>query len=174
MVRQTGFFDVEERLHELLANCGDIERIAALVDSALFRPELERAVPRADGTKGGQPAFDVQHPLVRAMRGLSNERCDYLIKGRLSCMHFPGLGLADPVPDANTIWAFREALKWAGAVELLFAQFDVALRAAGYIGDRRPDRGCGHGRRPQCSATPRLNGQPSRRGRSLKAGRRSP
>lgn len=65
------------------------------------------------------------------MRGLSNERYDYLIKDRLSCMHFLGLGLADPVPDANIIWAFREVLKRAGAVELLFAQFDVTLRAAG-------------------------------------------
>jgi IS5 family transposase len=47
--------------------------------------------------------------------------------------HFIGLGLADPVPDANTIWAFREALKRAGAVERLFAQFDASLRAAGYL-----------------------------------------
>jgi hypothetical protein len=28
-------------------------------------------------------------------------------------MRFLGLGLADPVPDANTIWTFREALKKA-------------------------------------------------------------
>jgi hypothetical protein len=26
-------------------------------------------------------------------------------------MRFLGLGLADPVPDANTIWTFREALR---------------------------------------------------------------
>ena len=26
-------------------------------------------------------------------------------------MRFLGLGLADPVPDATTIWTFREALK---------------------------------------------------------------
>jgi hypothetical protein len=25
-------------------------------------------------------------------------------------MRFLGLGLADPVPDANTIWTFREGL----------------------------------------------------------------
>ncbi len=25
-------------------------------------------------------------------------------------MRFLGLGLADPVPDANTIWTFRKAL----------------------------------------------------------------
>ncbi len=137
MVRQAGFFDVGERLRELPANGDDLERIAALLDFALFRPELERAVPRAGGTKGGRPAFD--HVLMckillpQAMHGLSDERYEYLIKDRLSFMHFLGLGLADPVPDANTIWAFREALKRTGAVEPPFAQFDATLRAAGYL-----------------------------------------
>ena len=137
MVRQPGFFDVEERLRELSAKGDDLERIAALVDFAMFRAELEQAVPRADGTKGGRPAFDhvlmFKILLLQAMHGLSDERCEYLIKDRLSFMRFLGLGLADPVPDANTIWAFREALKRAGAVERLFALFDATLRDAGYL-----------------------------------------
>ncbi len=137
MVRQAGFFDVEERLRDLSAKGDDLERIAALVDFTLFRPELERAVPRADGTKGGRPAFDhvlmFKILLLQAMHGLFDERCECLIKDRLSFMRFLGLGLADPVLDANTIWASREALKRAGAVERLFAQFDATLRAAGYL-----------------------------------------
>jgi transposase, IS5 family len=53
-------------------------------------------------------------------------------------MRFLGLGLADTVPDANTIWTFREALtraRIAGkpAVEVLFARFDAALAAAGFL-----------------------------------------
>lgn len=55
VVRQPGPFDVEERPRELSAKGEDLERIAALVDFGLFRPELERGVPRADGTKVGQP-----------------------------------------------------------------------------------------------------------------------
>ena len=137
MVRQPGFFDVEERLRELSAKGDDLERIAVLVDFTMFRAELEQAVPRADGTKGGRPAFEhvlmFKILLLQAMHGLSDERCEYLIKDRLSFMRFLGLGLADPVPDANTIWTFREALKRAGAVERLFARFDATLRAAGYL-----------------------------------------
>lgn len=137
MVGQPGFFDMSDRLRELSAKGDDLERIAALVDFQQFRPELERAVPRSDGSKGGRPAFDhvlmFKILLLQAMHGLSDERCEYLIKDRLSFMRFLGLGLADPVPDANTIWAFREALKRAGAVERLFAQFDATLRAAGYL-----------------------------------------
>lgn len=137
MVGQPGFFDMSDRLRELSAKGDDLERIAALVDFQQFRRELEQAVPRSDGSKGGRPAFDhvlmFKILLLQAMHGLSDERCEYLIKDRLSFMRFLGLGLADPVPDANTIWTFREALKRVGAVGRLFAQFDATLRAAGYL-----------------------------------------
>lgn len=48
--------------------------------------------------------------ILQAMHSLSDERCEYL-KDRLSFMRFLGLGLSDAVPDANTIWTFREALR---------------------------------------------------------------
>lgn len=137
MAEQPGFFDVEDRLRELLAKGDDLERIMALVEFERFRPELEQAVPRSDGTKGGRPAFDhvlmFKVLLLQAMHALSDERAEYLIKDRLSFMRFLGLGLADPVPDANTIWTFREALKRAGAVDTLFARFDAMLREAGWL-----------------------------------------
>ena len=42
MVRQPGFFDVEERLCELSAKGDDLERIAALLDFAMLRGERKR------------------------------------------------------------------------------------------------------------------------------------
>jgi hypothetical protein len=48
-VGQLGFFGMADRLRVLSAKGDDLERIAALVDFAQFRPELERAVPRSDG-----------------------------------------------------------------------------------------------------------------------------
>jgi len=71
MGRQPGFFDVEERLRELSAKGDDLERIAALVDFAMFHAELEQAVLRADGTKGGRPAFD--HVLMDTSKNLAAE-----------------------------------------------------------------------------------------------------
>ena len=59
--------------------------------------------------------------LLQAMHTLSDERCEYLIKDRLSFMRFLGLGLGDVVPDVNTMWNFREAVKRSGAIEVLFA-----------------------------------------------------
>jgi IS5 family transposase len=135
--RMPGFFDIEERLRELSAKGDDLERVKALVDFEMFRPSLEAAVPRADRTKGGRPAFDhvlmFKVLILQAMHSLSDERCEYLIKDRLSFMRFLRLGLGDAVPDANTIWTFREALKRAGAVDALFRRFDEALRACGFL-----------------------------------------
>ena len=55
------------------------------------------------------------------------------LKDRLSFMRFIGLALHDVVPDAKTIWLFREQLARAGAVETLFARFDTLLRANGWL-----------------------------------------
>jgi IS5 family transposase len=53
-------------------------------------------------------------------------------------MRFLGLGLADTVPDANTIWTFRETLTRARiqgrpAIAVLFKRFDATLAAAGFL-----------------------------------------
>jgi IS5 family transposase len=48
-------------------------------------------------------------------------------------MRFLGLGLSDRVPDAKTIWLFRERLTKAGAITPLFERFDRMLRDDGYI-----------------------------------------
>jgi IS5 family transposase len=48
-------------------------------------------------------------------------------------MRFVGLALHEPVPDAKTIWLFREQLTRAGALARLFARFDADLAARGYL-----------------------------------------
>ena len=139
---QAGFFDVDERLKELSAKGDTLERLNGIVDFELFRPDLERAVPRSDGSRGGRPPFDhvfmFKVLILQASHSLSDERTEFLIKDRLSFMRFLGLGLADPVPDANTIWTFREALTRATldgkpAIEVLFRAYEAALTRAGFL-----------------------------------------
>jgi IS5 family transposase len=137
MGRAAGFFDVEERLAGLSKKGDDLERLTAVVDFELFRPELERAVPRADRAKGGRPPFDhvlmFKVLILQTQNNLSDERTEFYLRDRLTWMRFLGLGLGDPVPDANTIWTFREALTKVGATRRLFELFDQALRGAGYL-----------------------------------------
>lgn len=135
--RAPGFFDVDDRLAALSAKGDDLGRLKAVVDFEMFRPALEAAVPRSDRSKGGRPPFDrvmmFKVLILQAMHSLSDERCEYLIKDRLSFMRFLGLNLADPVPDANTIWTYREALKKAEAIDGLFQRFDETLRSSGFL-----------------------------------------
>jgi transposase, IS5 family len=71
--------------------------------------------------------------VIQATNNLSDERSEFLINDRLSFMRFLGLGLSDGVPDARTIWLFREKLRRAGAIGPLFERFDATLRQGGYI-----------------------------------------
>ena len=135
--RQTGFFDVDERLQRL-SNLGDqLEAYTKAVDFGLFRSALEAALAYADGCKGGRPPFDpimmFKILVIQAQNNLSDERAEFLINDRLSFMRFLGLSLGDRVPDATTIWLFRERLVKACAIKRLFDQFDQAVRDAGYI-----------------------------------------
>jgi transposase, IS5 family len=137
MRRPAGFFDLEDRLAGLSKKGDDLERLADVVDFERFRPELERAVPRADRSKGGRPPFDhvlmFKVLILQTQNNLSDERTEFYLRDRLTWMRFLGLGLGDPVPDANTIWTFREALTKAGAIERLFTLYDQQLRARGYL-----------------------------------------
>lgn len=114
MGRQPGFFDVEERLKRL-SDLGDqLEGFAAAVDFEMFRRVLDQALAYAAGAKGGRPPLDpvmmFKVLVIQAANNLSDERAEYLINDRLSFMRVLGLGLGDRVPDARTIWLFRERL----------------------------------------------------------------
>lgn len=135
-MKQRGFFDVDERLKRV-SDLGDpLEAMTAVVDFARFRPILEEALKRSDGSKGGRPAFDpvlmFKILILQALNDLSDERAEFLITDRLSFMRFLGLSLGDKAPDRNTIWTFREALKKAGVIDDLFAAFDAQIIAGGY------------------------------------------
>jgi IS5 family transposase len=83
MAGQPGFFDVEERLKQLSAKGDSLERLNAVVDFELFRTDLERAVPRADRSRGGRPPFDhvmmFKTLVLQTSHNLSDERTEYLI-----------------------------------------------------------------------------------------------
>lgn len=137
MPLQTGFFDVDERLQRL-SDLGDqLEIYGRTIDFELFRIELEDALSYSDGAKGGRPPYDpvlmFKILVIQAQNNLSDDRAEFLVNDRFSFMRFLGLTLGDRVPDAKTIWLFRERLVKAGAIKRLFDRFDQAVRDAGFI-----------------------------------------
>ena len=49
-----------------------------------------------------------------------------------SFVRFLGLALEDKVPDAKTVWLYREQLSQARVIETLFDDFDAYLKSQGY------------------------------------------
>ena len=134
---QAGFWDIDERYKRLSANGDPLEKLDAVVPWDVFRKPLAKALKRSDGAKGGRPPFDpvlmFKIMVLQARYDLSDDQAEFQIQDRLSFMRFLGLGLDDRVPDAKTIWLFREHLTQARAVESLFARFDKHLAKSGYL-----------------------------------------
>ena len=142
---QMGFFDLSQRYEGLDRKNDPLATLSVLVPWETFRPLLHAALSAhglrtpaaqrksAAGRKPWDKVVIFKALVVQALYDLSDEQMEFQLRDRLSFMRFLGLGLADPVPDANTIWSFREALKRAGAVDALFARFDTTLRQAGYL-----------------------------------------
>ena len=137
MAGQPGFFDLSDR-YEVLSAAGDpLERLAAVVDFEVFRGPLVAALRRSARGRGGRPPFDpvlmFKILVLQALYSLSDEATEFQIKDRLSFQRFLGLGLDGTVPDATTVWLFRERLVQAKAIDKLFARFDAALTDRGYL-----------------------------------------
>lgn len=137
MVGQPGFFDLDERYAALSAAGDPLLRLSELVDFEVFCLSLLRALRRSDRSRGGRPPYDpvlmFKVLVLQALYGLSDDQTEFQIRDRLSFMRFLGLGLHDRVPDAKTVWLFRELLVRAKAVEGLFDRFDAHLREHGYL-----------------------------------------
>lgn len=137
MSDQPGFFDLEHHYERLSAAGDPLERLAEAVNFEAFRYRLEKALKRSDRSKGGRPPYDpvlmFKVLILQALYNLSDAQAEFMIKDRLSFLRFLGLGLDAAVPDATTIWLFREQLVQANAMEKLFQRFDKVLTEKGYL-----------------------------------------
>jgi IS5 family transposase len=137
---QMGFFDLSYRYASLDAKRDPLVEIDAIVPWEEFRPTLERVwrKPEAERkSRAGRKPMDAvvmfKTLVLGALYNLSDDQIEYQVRDRLSFMRFLGLGLEDRVPDAKTVWLYREGLAQAGMVEALFEQFDGYLARQGYI-----------------------------------------
>jgi IS5 family transposase len=69
--------------------------------------------------------------ILAAQNIVADARMEYLIRERLSWLRFLGFDLGASTPDANTIRLVREKLTQAGALEVVFADFERLLKERG-------------------------------------------
>ena len=136
---QKGFFDLERRLAAISSKGDPLEAIKKIVRWEDFRADIEAMTetePEERKSNAGRKPYDALLKfkiVVLQSHNLSDEQTEYLIRDRFSFMRFLDLEIEDPVPDATTIWLFREALMEGGLIDRLFARFGQHLEAAGYI-----------------------------------------
>lgn len=133
---QQGFWDVEAREQKLEQKRDILNQLNQLVSWDTFRPILRCIHEKPRKSKAGRKSTDMlllfKMLVLQKLYNISDEELEYQVNDRLSFMQFLGLGIEDTVPDATTVWLFREQLQQHGLVEALFEQFGQYLQGAGY------------------------------------------
>jgi IS5 family transposase len=102
-----------------------------------FEWRLNKALKRLekDPKKGGRPPFD---PLVmfkivvlQSYYQLSDDEMEFQLYDRLSFRQFVGLKDGNKIPDAKTIWFFKDLLSQTNAMKKLFEIFGEHLANLG-------------------------------------------
>jgi IS5 family transposase len=136
--KSRGFFDEQFRLDKLSKQSDPLVKLQQHVDFELFRKPLESHFGSGkDKSLGGRPSFDYllmfKILILQRYYNLSDDNTEYAILDRLSFMRFLGLTISDTVPDAKTIWNFKNELSKSHLVEKLFSILDKALTQRGVI-----------------------------------------
>ena len=131
---QPGFFDLDERLHKIGAKDPLVD-LKELIDWEAFRPTLSLIHKKERKSAAGRKPYDAvlmfKVLVLQHLYNLSDDQTEYQIRDRLSFMRFLGLHPEDVVPDAKTLWCFREELTKQGLVKSLFFDFDLQLDSNG-------------------------------------------
>lgn len=131
-------FDKENTEQKLSSLGNPLERLSGVIDFEMFRKDLEDALLNV-GKKNnaGAKPYDVvmmfKIIILQRYYNISDEQTEYQINDRMSFKNFLGLASGDKVPDARTIWLFREQLAKKGMAECLFHKFVKHLLGLGYI-----------------------------------------
>ena len=104
-----------------------------IIDWELFRPQLQRIRNNElAGCKGFDVVIMFKILILQALYNLSDDATEYMLRDRLSFMRFLGLTMTDKVPDAKTIWKYREQLTEAELIKPLFDRFGEYLSEKGF------------------------------------------
>lgn len=126
-----GFFDEEFRLQKLSRQHDPLEKLLRHIDFELFRQLLEESFHKAVKSNAGARPYDYvmmfKILILQRYYNIGDDKMEFAVLDRLSFMRFLGLALSDKVPDAKTIWHFREQLVKEQAVEKLFDLFKEEL-----------------------------------------------
>lgn len=132
---QPSFFDLENR-HRKLDERDPLIFLNKVIDWEAFRPVLEQLRNKPRKSKAGRPPLDTlimfKTLILQHLYNIGDDELEFQIRDRYSFCRFLGLSPEDNVPDAKTIWHFREQLTQAELIRALFNAFEAQLESQGY------------------------------------------
>jgi len=132
-----GIFDFEFKMDDIKKHQPPLQKLNKVIDWEIFRPMLESALLNKKKAKSGRPPFDklLMFKIIILQRyfNISDDQTEFQIKDRLSFMDFLNLELSDKIPDAKTIWFFKDQVCKKGLTEKLFDLFTETLNSKGII-----------------------------------------
>lgn len=107
------------------------------VDFEALAASIDAAAPRPSRAKGGRPPYStllmVKILVLQQLYNLADDALEYQLLDRRSFLQFLDLTESSSIPDAKTIWLFRDRLAQAGAGTLVFDQVQQQLQRHGYL-----------------------------------------
>lgn len=133
----SSLFDLEDRIEKIDKQGDPLTVLNESIDWEIFRADLEVVHQKERKSSAGRRPYDVilmfKILVLQSLYNLSDDAMEYQILDRLSFMRFLGLGIDSRVPDAKTIWLFRERIKEHGLDEALFTRFNAFLDDQGFV-----------------------------------------
>ena len=125
-------FDREETMDKPNALDNLLEKPSKVVDFEMFNNNLETALYKEMlSNVGAKPYSHVlmfKLLVLLRMYHLNDKQTEYQIRDSMSFSDFLGLAIRDKVPDAHTIWTFKEELAKKGVFDQLFGSFFQFLK----------------------------------------------
>ncbi len=122
---------------ERISKLGDSLERLKIIDFEKFRPTLIECLQKERKSNAGRPSYDsvmmFKVLILQRLFNLSDDQTEFQITDRMSFQRFLGLSLGEKVPDAKTIWLFKETLTKMGVIDSLFSQFNEMLLTQGII-----------------------------------------
>lgn len=136
-MKQIGLFDENNCLRKLSKLGDQLEKLEHVIEWRLFEGILNRVFAKEKKGAGGRPPYNYlllfKTLILQRLFNISDDQAEFQINDRMTFRRFLGLSLGDRVPDAKTIWLFRDTLAKAGVMEELFNSFSFQLEQQGII-----------------------------------------
>ncbi len=136
MMPKPSLFAEEERGNRRVKMGDPLLGLSEHVDFVALAASVDTASPRPSRAKGGRPPYPtvlmIKILVLQQLYNLADDALEYQLLDRRSFLQFLGLTDSSTIPDAKTIWLFRDRLAQAGLGTQLFDEVQQQLLAQGY------------------------------------------